>query len=130
MAVVDTSVLLPLFDVAHANHARARAALSAVDRIATHGGVLAELTRLIRRRAILRGLDGNAASRQAIGALRGLPGFRDTGDGLGAKVAQRYAAETGLSYADAWGIEAALADRDALLTFDARQAAAWRKANR
>lgn len=130
MAVVDTSVLLPLFDMGHANHAKAKAALSDIERIATHGGVLAELTRLIRRRAILRGMDGNIAAREAVRALRALPGFRDTGDGLGAKVERRYAAETGLSYADAWGIEAALADRDDLLTFDAKQAAAWRKANR
>ncbi len=130
MAVVDTSVLVPLFDVAHPNHAKARAVLAEIDRLATHGGALAELTRVIRRRANLRGLKGNEAARAAVHALRALPAFRDTGDGLAAQVEKRYQAEPKLSYADAWGIEAALADRDDLLTFDKHQAAAWRTATK
>lgn len=130
MAVVDTSILVPLFDAAHVNHAKAKAALSGINRLAIPGGVLAELTRLIRRLAKRQGLDGNQAAREAIHALRALPGFRDTGDGLATVTEARYALESNLSYVDAWGIEAALADRDDLLTFDAHQAAAWRKAKR
>lgn len=127
MAVVDTSALLPLFDTEHPNHAQAKAALSSIKRIAVPGGVLTELTRLLRRLANQQGLNGNTVAREALHALRTLPGFRDTGDGLASVTQKRYAAQSNLSYVDAWGIEAARADRDELLTFDATQAAAWRR---
>lgn len=130
MAVVDASVLVALCDADDVDHAKARSVLTNETRIAATGGTLVELSRILRRRANLQGRDGNATARIALQTLRGLPGFRDTGDGLARQVAERYAAEPQLSYADAWGIEAALADRDGLLTFDKLQQAAWRRAKR
>lgn len=128
MPVVDASVLVPAFDADHPLHGRARKLLAAAGRVAIHPGTLAELSTVLRRQANLKGLDGANVARNAVRALRSLPGMRDTGDNLAVAATRRYLESKELSFVDAWTIEAALADRDELLSLDRAQVAAWKTA--
>lgn len=130
MAVVDTSVLVPLFDNRHAQHAKAVARLADVTDLGVVAPSLQELASVLRREGKARGLDGGQIARQAVARLRAQPRFQDKGAGVAAAACGRFVASPGLSLADCWAIEAALADGDELVTFDANQAKAWQAAKR
>lgn len=130
MAVVDTSVLVAAFDDEHPRHRAARAALAKQAAVVVHGGILEELTRVMRRAANQAGLDGNQVARAVLATLRASPGYRLAADYDEAATAQRFAENPPLSYVDAWGIEVAHATGQELLTFDRDQERAWKAARR
>ncbi len=121
MAIVDTSLLVPLFDRGHANHTQARrqAAEHSIWHISC--GVLAEFTQVIRRIANDHAQDGNVAARRALEALREMTGYRPIESFDEPLIARIYAMDPALSYVDAWGIAAALERQEPLLTLDDHQ---------
>lgn len=122
MAIVDTSLLVPLVDRGHPHHARARR--KATDHSIWHitGGVLAEFTQVIRRIANDQAQDGNAAARKALDALRETTGYRPLVTFDEPLIARIYSMDPALSYVDAWGIAVALERQEPLLTLDEHQA--------
>lgn len=127
MPVVDTSVLVPLFDADHPHHHDARQLVAAPILLYVTGGVLAELTTVLRRRGKDVGLDGARIAREALGQLEKLQGFRHVTDYDPGSVSRTYAAHAGLSYVDAWGIVLAMDMGEDLISFDERQMAAYRE---
>lgn len=127
MPVVDTSVLVPLFDADHSRHDDARRLVAAPILLRVTGGVLAELTTVLRRRGKDAGLDGARIAREALVQLEGLRGFRHSTDYDPEAVSRTYASHAGLSYVDAWGIVLAMETGEELLTFDEDQTAAYRE---
>lgn len=126
MGVVDSSLLLDLFDSQGTGHAKAKTRLA-------HGaftvtpGVLSEITQAVRRRAALQRLDGAQVARDMLAALRSLPGYTFAAQADDAGIAEIYAADSSLSYVDAWGIWLARKTGDELWTHDAAQARAFRR---
>jgi predicted nucleic acid-binding protein len=127
MPVLDTSVLVPLFDADHPDHAQARERVGAPILLHVSGGVIAELTTVLRRRAKDAGLDGSRVAREALSKLEGLRGFRHAASYDADAVSRVYQAHSALSYVDALGIVLALDLGEPLLTFDDRQMAAYRR---
>ncbi|MGH2669845.1 MAG: PIN domain-containing protein [bacterium] len=127
MPVPDTSILVPLFDADHPHHARARRAVGAPGPLHVSGGVLAELTTVLRRRGSDVGLDGELIAREALERLEALQGYRHASEYDAVAVSRLYRTHSGLSYVDAWGIALALGMDEQLLTLDARQRAVYRR---
>lgn len=127
MPVADTSVLVPLFDADHPHHAQARRAVEAPGTLLVSGGVLGELTTVLRRRAKDIGLDGDRIAREALGKLESLAGFRHADAYDATAVSRIFQAHAGLSYVDAWGVALAIETGDELLTLDSRQRAVYRR---
>jgi predicted nucleic acid-binding protein len=125
MPVIDTSVLVPLFDADHPRHAEARQLVAAPVLLHVTGGVLAELTTVLRRRGKDAGLDGARVAREALVQLEALHGFRHVIDYDAEAVSRAYAQHSALSYVDAWGVVLALEMGEDLMTFDDRQLAAY-----
>lgn len=126
--VIDTSVLVPLFDADHPLRSKAQGLTKAPGVLAVCGGVLAELTTVIRRRGKDVGLDGDQIAREALAHLEALRGFRHIDAYDARAVSQLYREVPGLSYVDAWGVVIAIEMDEELLTFDTRQADAYRHA--
>lgn len=121
LPIFDTSVLIPLLDAGHKDHAAAREAAARHKVWNVPAGVVVEVTQVIRRLANARGSDGNAAARRALDALESTAAYRylDRHDmGLASRI---YQTNPGLSYADAWGISLALERDEPLVTHDERQ---------
>lgn len=127
MPVVDSSVLVPAFDADHPRHAEARDALARPILLQVSGGVLAEVTTVLCRRANDVGSDGAKVAREALARLEGLAGFRHATSYDADEVSRVYGAHTALSYVDALGIVLAIDLREDLLTFDDAQAKAYKK---
>lgn len=127
MPVPDTSVLVPLFDADHPRHQDARRQVGAPVMLHVTGGVLAELTTVLRRRAKDTGLDGARTAREALRHLESLRGFRHAVTYDATEVSRVYKAYETLSYVDAMGIVLALELGDPLLTFDDTQSKAYAK---
>lgn len=127
MPVVDSSVLVPAFDADHPRHVEARDELAHPVLLHVSGGVLAEVTTVLRRRAHDVGSDGAKVAREALTRLEGLAGFRHATSYDADEVSRIYSAHTALSYVDALGIVLAIGLRDDLLTFDEAQAKAYKK---
>ncbi|MFA5862833.1 MAG: PIN domain-containing protein [Candidatus Thermoplasmatota archaeon] len=127
MPVPDTSVLVPIFDADHPLHEKARAQIGAPVLLHVTGGVLAELTTVLRRRGNDVGLDGSRIARECLGELEQLRGFRHASPCDGAEVTRVFKAHSSLSYVDAWGIVLALELGDTIITFDERQASAFKR---
>ena len=127
MPVVDTSVLVPLFDADHPRHQEAKILVAKPILLHVTGGVLAELTTVLRRRGKDVGLDGARIAREALIHLEGLRGFRHATDYEPESVSRTFGAHPSLSYVDAWGIVLAMDMGEDLLSFDERQMAAYRE---
>lgn len=127
MPVPDTSILVALFDADHPQHARALSVVGAPGTLHVTGGVLAELTTVLRRRGNDVGLQGDRIAREAVERLEGLQGFRHATEYDAPAVSRLYRSHDGLSYVDAWGIMLALGLREELLTLDARQRTVHRR---
>ncbi|MHB8584735.1 MAG: PIN domain-containing protein [Thermoplasmatota archaeon] len=125
MPIYDSSVLVPLFDQDHPLHEKARKEVARPEMVYVSGGVLTEVSSVLRRRANLVGLDGNAVARDAVRALAAMQGFRHAPHHDPALVAEIYEAHQTLSHVDAWGIALALSTAEDLATFDERQRKAF-----
>lgn len=130
MPVPDTSVLVPAFDADHPRHAEARRMLGAPILLHVTGGVLSELTTVLRRRANDVKVDGAKVAREALAKLEALEGFRHATGYDAEAVSRVYLAHSALSYVDAVGIVLALDLDDELMTFDDAQAAAHKREKR
>ena len=130
MPVLDTSVLVPAFDADHPRHKEARQLLAGPALLHVSGGVLSELTTVLRRRANDSGLAGAKVARDALACLEGLSGFRHAAAYDADAVSRVYQAHASLSYVDALGIVLALDTGYALITFDDAQAAALKREKR
>lgn len=128
MPVPDTSVLAALFDADHPRHTEARRLVGAPGVLHVSGGVVAELTTLLRRRANDVGLDGNRVAREALEQLEKLGGFRLATDYDTEAASRLYRDNAALSYVDAWGIALAVGLGEELLTLDERQRKAYQEA--
>lgn len=127
MPVVDSSVLVPAFDADHPRHGEARGKLATTSLLHVSGGVLAEVTTVLRRRANDLGLDGSNVARDALARLEELAGFRHVTSYDADEVSRVYQAHAALSYVDAMGIVIAIVLDDELLTFDDAQSRAHKK---
>lgn len=121
MAILDTSLLVALFDLDHPHHKPAREAVLGHGVWHVSGGVLAEFTQAIRRLTNEQGSDGNAAARQALESLRAFSGYRTIQEYDEPHVARIHATAPGMSYVDAWGVSLAVTRQEPLLTLDGRQ---------
>ncbi|HUR70159.1 MAG TPA: PIN domain-containing protein [Candidatus Thermoplasmatota archaeon] len=130
MPVVDSSVLVPAFDADHPRHAEARGKLGTTSLLHVSGGVLAEVTTVLRRRANDIGSDGSKVAREALVRLEELAGFRHATSYDPDEVSRVYQAHAALSYVDAMGIVIAIRLDDELLTFDDAQSKALKKERR
>lgn len=130
MPVVDSSVLVPAFDADHPRHAEARGKLATTSLLHVSGGVLAEVTTVLRRRANDMGSDGSKVARESLARLEELAGFRHATTYDADEVSRVYLAHATLSYVDAMGIILAIGLNDELLTFDDAQARAHKRERR
>ncbi|MEA3203871.1 MAG: hypothetical protein QOI63_1551 [Thermoplasmata archaeon] len=126
MGVVDSSLLLDLFDADSPSHRKAQARLSN-GTLAITPGVLSEVTQAIRRRATAAGLDGSRAARDMLAALRALPGYLFVVDADDEAIASLHAANSAMSYVDAWGIWLARKTGEELWTHDRAQSRVFRR---
>lgn len=130
MPVVDSSVLVPAFDIDHPRHAEARAELAKTGLLHVSGGALAEVTTVLRRRANDMGSDGSKFAREALARLEELAGFRHATSYDAEEVSRVYQKHSTLSYVDAIGVVLAVGLGDDLLTFDDAQARAHKRERR
>lgn len=121
MAIIDTSVLVPLFDADHPQHHDAQRLAREHNPWHISGGVLSEFTRVVRRLTNLRGEDGNQAARRALAVLEEYAGYRPLADYDAALASRIFRMDDGMSYVDAWGIALSYARSEPLLTLDRRQ---------
>lgn len=130
MPVVDSSVLVPAFDADHPRHAEAREKLATTSLLHVSGGVLGEVTTVLRRRANDVGSEGSKVAREALARLEELAGFRHATSYDADEVSRVYQAHPTLSYVDAMGIVLAIGLGEDLLTFDDAQERAHKKERR
>lgn len=125
LAIIDTSVLIPILDRLHTSHDKARDATNKHTIWHIPAGVVQELTQVVRRRMNARSGDGNTAARQALDGLESASAYRYLPGHDPEFVSRIYHAHPALSYVDAWGIAVALDRVEPLVTFDERQRAVW-----
>lgn len=126
MPVVDANVLVALHVADHEHHTKARRDASEGHLVATNGAVL-EMSQALRRYWKEKGQDANRLARESVAELANLPGFRTAPDVPLATISLLYAAEPGLSFADAWCLAAAVQMQEPLLTYDKKLQAAYKR---
>lgn len=127
LPVVDTSALVPVYDLDHPHRAQALEMLEGHDRLVVPTVVLAELTTYIRRKVKDAGGDGNQAARRALAELMASHGVEERPLRDGRPAHRLYAESAALSFADAVVIATAWAYDAGLICFDGAMDKAWRQ---
>lgn len=126
MPVLDTTVLVALFDESHESRGKVLRQLGDATVLHIPSVVLAELMLVLRKLAKDRGHDGNAFARACLAKLMAKRGIEERQEYDGAAARQLFRANPGLSYVDAVGIVTARTMNEELLTLDKEQLKLWR----
>lgn len=126
MPVADTTALVAALDESHPRHKEARSRLQGLAVLHVPSVILSELSVVLRRLAKDQGQDGNQYARRVVAALMAKPEIHERQEHDGAEARRLYAGNAKLSYADAVAIVTAWRLRDALVTLDDDQLAAWK----